>query len=103
MSDLPLGGLEVQRRGTDPPGRCARGGVVKHEIHVHHQNMRAGKPAVIDRTYKRSTHHTRLEILCPCGCDEVAAVMIQSKEQNACGAHIWIEATRTRGDGPESE
>ena len=76
---------------------------MKHEIHVHQQRMRKGLSAIIDRTYKRSTHHTRLEIICPCGCDEVAAVMVQHTEQNACGAHIWIEATKTVGDGPSPE
>lgn len=76
---------------------------MKHTIHVHQQKMRKGQPAVIDRTYIRSTHHRRLEIICPCGCDEVAAVVVQSKVQDACGAHIWIEATKTSGDGPDAE
>ena len=76
---------------------------MRHKIHVHQQKMRQGEPAIIDRTYLRSTHHTSLEIICPCGCDEIAAVMVQSKEQDACGAHIWIEATKTSGDGLDAE
>jgi hypothetical protein len=64
--------------------------------------MRQGKPAIIDRTHIRSTHHRNLKIICP-GCDEVAATVIQTTEQDACGAHITIQATKTSGDGPDPE
>lgn len=64
--------------------------------------MRQGKPAIIDRTYKRSTHHTHLIIVCP-HCDREAAEVIQTTEQDACGAHITIHATKTLGDGQDSE
>ena len=73
---------------------------MKHVIHVHQQRMRSKKPAIIDRTYKRSTHHTKLDIVCKRG--EVAATVIQHEEQDACGAHIWIEAEYTAGDGEDS-
>lgn len=74
---------------------------MRHIIHVHQANMRQGKPAIIDRTYIRSTHHTNLAVLCECG--KVAATIVQSEQQDACGAHIWIEATKTNGNGYSSE
>ena len=75
---------------------------MKHTIHVHQQKMRKGEPAIIDRTYIRSTHHSNLSIVCP-HCDKKAAVVIQTTEQDACGAHITIQATKTIGDGKDSE
>ena len=69
---------------------------MKHTLHVHQQRIKKGEPAIIDRTYKGSTHHERLEIICPCGCDTVAAVFIHSATPDACGARVWIEAHATR-------
>lgn len=69
-------------------------GAVKHVIHVHQQKIRKGEPAIIDRTYKRSTHHHRLSIHCP-HCHGVAAVVVQSDTPDSCGARVWIEATET--------
>lgn len=69
---------------------------MKHIIHVHQQKIRRSEPAIIDRTYKGSTHHVRLEILCPCGCNETAAVVVQSNQPDSCGARVWIEAAATR-------
>ena len=57
---------------------------MKHVIHVHQQKMRKGGSAIIDRTYKGSTHHRRLSIDGPC-------VSIQSDTPDRCGARIWIE------------
>ena len=31
---------------------------MKHIIHVHQQKVKKGEPAIIDRTYKGSTHLT---------------------------------------------
>jgi phage terminase large subunit GpA-like protein len=67
---------------------------VKHVIHIHQANMRMGEPAIIDRTYKGSTHHRQLGILCP-HCDEIAAVVTQSDVPDRCGARVWIDAERT--------
>jgi hypothetical protein len=53
--------------------------------------MRKGLSAIIDRTYKGSTHHTRLPILCP-NCSTEAAVVVQSEIPDRCGARVWIEA-----------
>lgn len=75
---------------------------MKHVIHVHQANMRQGKPAIIDRTYIRSTHHKNLSIICP-HCDKKAAVVVQTTEQDACGAHITIKAVKTKGDGEDAE
>lgn len=69
---------------------------MRHVIHVHQQLIKKGEPAIIDRTYKGSTHHARLEIVCPCGCDQVAATMIHSPQPDSCGARVWIEAEQTR-------
>lgn len=69
---------------------------MKHIIHVHQQKIKQGVAAIIDRTYKGSTHHRTVEIVCPCGCDEVAAVVVQSDEPDSCGARVWIEAKKTR-------
>ena len=69
---------------------------MKHIIHVHQQKIRQGLAAIIDRTYKGSTHSNRLEIVCPCGCDYTAAVIVQVEEPDSCGARVWIEAKQTR-------
>ena len=69
---------------------------MKHILHVHQQKIRKNLNAIIDRTYKGSTHHRRLEIICPCGCEYVAAVMVQSDTPDSCGARVWIEAHETR-------
>lgn len=69
---------------------------MKHVVHVHQQKIKQGLDAIIDRTYKGSTHHRSLEIICPCGCNEVAAVIVQSDEPDSCGARVWIEARETR-------
>lgn len=69
---------------------------MKHVVHVHQQRMRRDEPAIIDRTYRGSTHHQRLEILCPCGCGQVAATVVQSRQPDRCGARVWIEAAATR-------
>lgn len=67
---------------------------MKHTIHVHQANMRQGKPAIIDRTYKRSNHSMYVAIKCPT-CHTTAAEVIQTTAQDACGAHITIQATET--------
>ncbi len=68
---------------------------MKHVLHVHQQKIRKGEPAIIDRTYRGSTHHRRLAIICPCGCAQVAAVFVQSETPDSCGARVWIEAQET--------
>ena len=75
---------------------------MRHTIHVHQAKMRMGQPAIIDRTYIRSTHHKKWKIICP-HCQEEAAVVVQTTEQDACGAHITIQAVKTQGDGQNSE
>jgi hypothetical protein len=68
---------------------------MRHVVHVHQQNIKKGLPAIIDRTYKGSTHHTHLDILC--GCGEVAATVVQSPTPDHCGARVWIEASHVQG------
>ena len=68
---------------------------MKHIIHVHQQKIRKDEDAIIDRTYRGSTRHRRVEIICPCGCNEVAAVVVQSSTPDSCGARVWIEAKET--------
>ena len=53
---------------------------MKHTIHVHQANMRQGKPAIIDRTYKRSNHSMYLAIKCPTCHTTAAEVTIQATE-----------------------
>jgi hypothetical protein len=69
---------------------------MKHIIHVHQQKIKKGLDAIIDRTYKGSTHHRRVEIICPCGCGHVAATVVQSETPDSCGARVWIEAQDTK-------
>jgi hypothetical protein len=69
---------------------------MKHIVHVHQQKIRKGEDAIIDRTYKGSTHSRYLEIICPCGCEQVAAKVVQVDEPDSCGARVWIEAQATR-------
>lgn len=68
---------------------------MKHIIHIHQQKIKKGLNAIIDRTYKGSTHSTRLDIVCPY-CDNVTATVVQSPTPDACGARVWIEAQETR-------
>lgn len=57
---------------------------MKHVIHVHQQKMRKGEAAIIDRTYKGSTHHRRVTIAGP-------SVIVHSESPDRCGARVWIE------------
>ena len=57
--------------------------------------MRKGLAAIIDRTYKGSTHHESLDIICP-HCSKTAATVVQSDTPDRCGARIWIEAEETQ-------
>jgi len=57
---------------------------MKHVIHVHQQLLRKGEPAIIDRTYKGSTHWTKVHIDGPC-------TIIHSPTPDRCGARVWIE------------
>jgi hypothetical protein len=57
---------------------------MKHVIHVHQQKMRKGEAAIIDRTYKGSTHHRRVTITGP-------SVIVHSESPDRCGARVWIE------------
>tara|TARA_Y100000310_G_scaffold178918_1_gene178891 strand:+ start:105 stop:302 length:198 start_codon:yes stop_codon:yes gene_type:complete len=57
---------------------------MKHVIHVHQQKIKKGEAAIIDRTYKGSTHHRRLFINGPC-------VIVHSPTPDRCGARVWIE------------
>lgn len=67
---------------------------MKHTIHVHQQNIRANKPAIIDRTYRGSVHSRELNIVCP-ACHHVAATVVQTEEPDKCGARVVIKATET--------
>jgi len=64
---------------------------MKHIIHVHQQNIKKGINAIIDRTYKGSTHHRSLDIQCP-NCGTTSATIVQSDTPDRCGARVWIEA-----------
>lgn len=57
---------------------------MKHVIHVHQQKIKKGEPAIIDRTWKGSTHLTRLRINGPCE-------VVHSQSPDHCGARVWIE------------
>jgi hypothetical protein len=70
---------------------------LKHIIHVHQQKIKKGLAAIIDRTYKGSTHHTSLDIVCP-HCSNIAATVVQSDTPDKCGARVWIEAESTKND-----
>ena len=64
---------------------------MKHIIHVHQQKIKKGLDAIIDRTYKGSTHSRGLTVLCP-NCGHEAAKIVQSDAPDSCGARVWIEA-----------
>jgi hypothetical protein len=61
--------------------------MMKHVVHVHQQKIRKGEPAIIDRTYKGSTHTVEAQILCP-HCDGHVGVFRQTPEPDACGARV---------------
>lgn len=67
---------------------------MKHIIHVHQQKIKKGFAAIIDRTYKGSSHSKSLDILCP-HCGNIAAKVVQSETPDSCGARVWIEAEST--------
>lgn len=52
-------------------------------LHVHQALMRQGKPALICRTYKGSTHHGEIKVLGP-------STLVQSATPDSCGAKITI-------------
>ncbi len=58
--------------------------MMKHVIHVHQQKLKKGEAAIIDRTYKGSTHHRRVYVDGPC-------YIVQPEEPDRCGARVWIE------------
>lgn len=71
-----------------------------HIIHVHQDRIREGMDAIIDRSPEGKTFHRNLHIVCPCGCDRVAATMKQSiVPESPGGARVWVEAEQTRHDG----
>lgn len=57
---------------------------MKHVIHVHQQKIKKNEPAIIDRTYKGSTHHRRVTVQGPC-------TIVHSETPDRCGARVWIE------------
>ena len=57
---------------------------MKSTIHVHQQLMRKGEPAIIVRTYKGSSHYSRVEILGP-------STVVHAPQPDRCGARVWIE------------
>lgn len=57
---------------------------MKKIIHVHQQKIKKGEPAIIVRTYKGSTHYSKITIKGDC-------VMVHSPEPDRCGARVWIE------------
>lgn len=70
-------------------------------IHVHQQKIKAGKPAIIIRTYRRSTHHTLVTVCCP-HCGKEAGTFVQTPEPDSCGARVTFVTTgttRTVGEG----
>ncbi len=57
---------------------------MKHQVHIHQQRLRQGKPAIIHRTYKGTSYHREYEV--PAG-----AKVIQPEKPLSCGARAWIE------------
>lgn len=57
---------------------------MKHVLHVHQQKIKKGEPAIIDRTYKGSTHWSKVRIDGPC-------IIVHSDAPDKCGARVWIE------------
>jgi len=63
---------------------------VQHVIHVHQQKLKKGEPAIIDRTYKGSTHHRTVIISCA-NCGAITARVRQPDKPDRCGARAFIE------------
>ena len=61
---------------------------MKHVLHVHQQKIKKGEPAIIDRTYKGSTHWSKVRIDGPC-------IIVHSDTPDKCGARVWIETEAT--------
>ena len=70
---------------------------MKHVIHVHQRKIKQNEPAIIDRTYKKSTHHRKINILCPY-CKKSAAKITQSDVPDHCGARVVIVAQEVNYD-----
>lgn len=67
---------------------------MKHTIHVHQQKIRQDEPAIIDRTYKGSTHHRSVGVTCP-ACGTIAGTFLQLDEPDACGARVVFTTVAT--------
>ena len=52
-----------------------------------------GEDAIRDNTPEGVEYHRYLEIVCPCGCNQVAGIFKQDDQE------VWMEAYETRGWG----
>lgn len=74
--------------------------IANHLIKVSALRLTKGEDAISDYTPEGVEYHRYLEIICPCGCDQVAGVFKQDDPEDTEGyLGVWMEAYETRGWG----
>lgn len=71
--------------------------VANHRIKVNASKLMEGEDAISDNTPDGVEYHRYLEIICPCGCGQVAGIFKQNDEDSLF--EVWMEAYETRGWG----
>lgn len=74
--------------------------IANHIIRVSANRLIENEEAISDHSPDGIEYHRYLEIICPCGCNEVAGILKQEDPDNPCGeVGVWMEAYETRGWG----
>jgi len=67
--------------------------IANHRIKVSASRLMGGEDAIRDNTPEGAEYHRYLEVICPCGCNQVAGIFKQDDQE------VWMEAYETRGWG----
>lgn len=74
--------------------------IATHRIKVSAGLLAMDEDAIVDNTPDGVEYHRYLEIICPCGCEQVAGVFKQGDPEDPNGEFgVWMEAYETRGWG----
>jgi len=74
--------------------------IANHRIKVNAQLLMEGEDAICDYTPEGIEYHRYLEIICPCGCEQVAGIFKQGNSDDPfTELTVWVEAYETRGWG----
>lgn len=74
--------------------------IANHRIKVSARRLAEGEDAISDHTPDGVEYHRYLEIICPCGCNQVAGIFKQEDPDDPTGElGVWMEAYETSGWG----